>query len=61
MVLDSGRTLVIWAVSLALSWQAFYPLQIAGDALVLLGMLFTSFQVREIMDNKTVFILGSDV
>lgn len=30
MVLDSGRTLIIWAVSLALQWQAFYPLQILG-------------------------------
>ena len=31
MVLDSGRTLIIWVVSLALQWQAFYPLQIIGS------------------------------
>jgi hypothetical protein len=30
MVLDSGRTLIIWIVSLALQWQPFYPLQISG-------------------------------
>lgn len=30
MVLDSGRTLIIWVASLALQWQAFYPLQIIG-------------------------------
>jgi hypothetical protein len=46
MVLDSGRTLVIWAVSLALSWQAFYPLQIVGFVLLVIGkfkFLFVNF------------------
>ncbi|CAF1291902.1 unnamed protein product [Adineta steineri] len=38
MVLDSGRTLIIWAVSLALSWQKFYPLQIVGFVFLLAGM-----------------------
>ncbi|CAF1124850.1 unnamed protein product [Adineta ricciae] len=38
MVLDSGRTLIIWAVSLALSWQKFYPLQIVGFVLLVIGM-----------------------
>lgn len=38
MVLDSGRTLVIWAISLALSWQKFYPLQILGFLLLVAGM-----------------------
>lgn len=38
MVLDSGRTLIIWVVSLALQWQAFYPLQIIGFALLVIGM-----------------------
>ena len=36
MVLDSGRTLIIWAVSLALRWQDFYPLQIAGFVLLVI-------------------------
>ncbi|CAF0843691.1 unnamed protein product [Rotaria sp. Silwood1] len=38
MVLDSGRTLLIWAISLALAWQKFYPLQIAGFFLLVVGM-----------------------
>jgi hypothetical protein len=39
MVLDSGRTLIIWAVSLALQWQEFYPLQIVGFVLLVIGEL----------------------
>jgi hypothetical protein len=39
MVLDSGRTLIIWAVSLALQWQKFYPLQIVGFVLLVIGEL----------------------
>jgi len=38
MVLDSGRTLIIWAVSLALSWQKFYALQIVGFIFLVIGM-----------------------
>jgi drug/metabolite transporter (DMT)-like permease len=38
MVLDSGRTLIIWIVSLALQWQSFFPLQIVGFALLVIGM-----------------------
>ena len=38
MVLDSGRTLIIWVASLALQWQHFYPLQILGFALLVIGM-----------------------
>jgi hypothetical protein len=38
MVLDSGRTLIIWAVSLALSWQKFFALQIVGFLLLVVGM-----------------------
>lgn len=38
MVLDSGRTLIIWVISLALQWQAFYPLQIIGFVLLVIGM-----------------------
>ena len=37
MVLDSGRTLVIWAISLALSWQDFQWLQIIGFILLIGG------------------------
>jgi len=38
MVLDSGRTLIIWIVSLGLKWQPFYPLQIVGFLLLVIGM-----------------------
>uniref|UniRef100_A0A5F5Q331 Solute carrier family 35 member F6 n=1 Tax=Equus caballus TaxID=9796 RepID=A0A5F5Q331_HORSE len=37
MVLDSLRTVVIWALSLALGWEAFHPLQILGFLILLLG------------------------
>uniref|UniRef100_A0A1B6GK29 EamA domain-containing protein n=1 Tax=Cuerna arida TaxID=1464854 RepID=A0A1B6GK29_9HEMI len=38
MVLDSVRTLVIWVVSLMLSWQGFHPLQVVGFIFLLAGM-----------------------
>lgn len=38
MVLDSVRTLVIWVVSLALSWQQFHYLQVIGFAALVTGM-----------------------
>lgn len=37
MVLDSLRTLVIWAVSLALGWESFHGLQVLGFLVLLLG------------------------
>ncbi|XP_029965984.1 solute carrier family 35 member F6-like [Salarias fasciatus] len=37
MVLDSLRTLVIWAVSLALGWEAFHGLQVLGFLILLVG------------------------
>ncbi|XP_045162343.2 solute carrier family 35 member F6-like isoform X2 [Mercenaria mercenaria] len=38
MVLDSVRTLVIWAVTLLLSWQDFQYLQVVGFVLLVIGM-----------------------
>ncbi|XP_054265967.1 solute carrier family 35 member F6-like [Macrosteles quadrilineatus] len=38
MVLDSVRTLIIWAVSLALSWQEFHLLQVLGFFFLIQGM-----------------------
>ena len=42
MVLDSGRTLIIWAFSLGVGWQPFsyrsFLLQLAGFALLIGGM-----------------------
>lgn len=37
MVLDSLRTVVIWALSLALGWEVFHPLQILGFLILLTG------------------------
>lgn len=37
MVLDSVRTFLIWAISLAVGWQEFSYLQIVGFVLLLLG------------------------
>ncbi|CAL8392890.1 solute carrier family 35 member F6 [Gadus morhua] len=37
MVLDSLRTLVIWAVSLALGWETFHGLQVLGFVVLLTG------------------------
>lgn len=37
MVLDSIRTVVIWAVSLALKWEAFQYLQVVGFAILIFG------------------------
>nr|XP_010590280.1 solute carrier family 35 member F6 isoform X2 [Loxodonta africana] len=37
MVLDSLRTVVIWALSLVLGWEAFHPLQILGFLILLMG------------------------
>ena len=38
MVLDSLRTVVIWALSLALGWEAFHPLQILGFLILLAAL-----------------------
>ncbi|XP_009882845.1 PREDICTED: solute carrier family 35 member F6, partial [Charadrius vociferus] len=37
MVLDSLRTLVIWAVSLAVGWETFHGLEILGFGVLLTG------------------------
>jgi len=38
MVLDSIRTIVIWGVSLALTWQEFFLLQLFGFVVLISGM-----------------------
>merc|ERR1712105_196950 len=38
MVLDSVRTLVIWMVSIAVGWQMFFALQLAGFCILVVGM-----------------------
>lgn len=38
MVLDSVRTMVIWAVSLLIGWQSFHYLQVVGFMSLIFGM-----------------------
>lgn len=38
MVLDSIRTVVIWAFSITIGWQHFHYLQVIGFASLLFGM-----------------------
>lgn len=38
MILDSVRTLIIWAISLSLGWQKFHFLQLFGFGFLLSGM-----------------------
>lgn len=38
MVLDSVRTMVIWAVSLLIGWQSFHYLQVVGFVSLIFGM-----------------------
>jgi hypothetical protein len=38
MVLDSIRTIVIWAFSIAIGWQHFHYLQVVGFTSLIFGM-----------------------
>merc|ERR1719436_765763 len=38
MVLDSVRTLFVWAISLALGWEPFHALQLLGFAFLSFGI-----------------------
>ncbi|EFN78988.1 solute carrier family 35 member F6 [Harpegnathos saltator] len=38
MILDSVRTVIIWAFSLAFGWQAFHYMQVIGFTVLLIGM-----------------------
>ena len=39
LVLDSGRSIIVWAVSMILGWQQFQILQIVGFILMITGVL----------------------
>ena len=45
MVLDSVRTLVIWAVSMLIGWQDFYYLQLIGFCILLAGLLLSGWYI----------------
>ncbi|XP_028808986.1 solute carrier family 35 member F6-like [Denticeps clupeoides] len=51
MVLDSLRTVVIWAVSLALGWEVFHGLQILGFLILLLGAALYNGLHQPLMDK----------
>lgn len=39
LVINSGRSVIVWAISLAVGWQTFQPLQIVGFLIMSLGVL----------------------
>ena len=39
LVINSGGSVLVWAISLAVGWQAFQPLQIVGFLIMSLGVL----------------------
>ncbi|XP_045835725.1 solute carrier family 35 member F6 isoform X2 [Meles meles] len=53
MVLDSLRTIVIWALSLALGWEAFHPLQILGFLILLMGTALYNGLHRPLLSRLT--------
>jgi len=65
MVLDSVRTLVIWAFSISIGWQKFQYLQAIGFVVLLTGMslyndLLIMPAVRSYMEKKKARQLGQD-
>ena len=38
LVLDSMRSLIVWALSIAVGWQTFHCLQLLGFAFLIAGM-----------------------
>lgn len=52
-VLDSVRTFVIWIFSLAIGWQKFSPIQMAGFFVLILGMfLYNNVIIRPFLVKK---------
>jgi len=65
MVLDSVRTLVIWAFSISIGWQKFQYLQAIGFVVLLTGMslyndLLIMPAIRNYMEKKKARQLGQD-
>jgi len=55
MVLDSVRTLVIWMVSIAVGWQMFFALQLAGFCILVVGMCL----YNDILILPTIRLVGT--
>ena len=57
VVFNTSMSVIVWAVSLALSWQTFQVLQIVGFLFILLGvMVFNDILIGKISCRKN-FIL----
>lgn len=53
MVLDSVRTMVIWVFSLAIGWQSFQGLQLAGFVALLFGMcLYNNIVITQVYQRS---------
>jgi len=39
IIINTGRQIMVWAISLALSWQIFQPLQVIGFFIMVIGVL----------------------
>ncbi|XP_076662224.1 transport and golgi organization 9 [Halictus rubicundus] len=58
MILDSVRTFVIWAFSLAFRWQTFHYLQLIGFATLLVGMSYYNNIIIPQLVRKCIYSLG---
>nr|XP_033335862.1 solute carrier family 35 member F6-like isoform X2 [Megalopta genalis] len=58
MVLDSVRTFVIWAFSLAVGWQAFHYLQLIGFITLFIGMSYYNNVIVPQLGRKCIYLLG---
>ncbi|XP_036405998.1 solute carrier family 35 member F6 [Megalops cyprinoides] len=58
MVLDSLRTVVIWAVSLAVGWEQFHGLQVLGFIILLIGAALYNGLHRPLLDKLPCWVQG---
>ena len=63
LVINSGRSVIVWAISLAVGWQTFQPLQIVGFLVMCLGVLifndillgWSSLGIKGIFSNNHLY------
>ena len=57
VVFNTSRSVIVWAISLALSWQTFQVLQIVGFLFIVLGvMVFNDILIGKISHRSIEFI-----
>ena len=57
VVFNTSRSVIVWAISLALSWQTFQVLQIIGFLFIVLGvMVFNDILIGKISHRSIEFI-----